>query len=73
MNVFLKIAGFCGFDANATNSERYLSSPGYPGKYPSSANCLWNIISPPGAKLLLRIFDFHTEFRRDALVVRIII
>uniref|UniRef100_A0A668A894 Neuropilin 1 n=1 Tax=Myripristis murdjan TaxID=586833 RepID=A0A668A894_9TELE len=57
--------GFLPYDDHQTgghtiNSADYLTSPGYPGAYPPSQQCVWVITAPePGQKILI---NFNPHF-----------
>ena len=45
----------------ADSKSGIVTSPGYPNKYPSYANCIWEIIVPDGTELNLIFLSFNTE------------
>ncbi|NWX82451.1 CUBN protein, partial [Nothoprocta pentlandii] len=40
-------------------------SPGYPGSYPSSRECIWYIRTAPGSSIQLTIHEFDIEYHPD--------
>ena len=45
-----------------------VTSPDYPNKYPSYANCIWEIIVPDGTELNLIFLTFNTEKKANPTV-----
>lgn len=51
----------------------YIESPNYPGNYPASVECIWNINPPPKRKILIvvpEIFLPSEDECGDVLVMR---
>ena len=47
--------------------QRLIRSPNYPSEYNSKQNCTWNLRSPAGTKVTLKVEDFHLEKDYDYL------
>lgn len=58
-NFLPSVAGNCGGAIDIDHAD-YLTSPGYPGAYPPSQQCVWVITAPePGQKILI---NFNPHF-----------
>ncbi|XP_076821753.1 CUB and sushi domain-containing protein 1-like isoform X4 [Clavelina lepadiformis] len=51
----------CGFEAEATNVSQPIHSPGWPGYYPSNADCEWVLTARPGYQVQLELRSLSTE------------
>ncbi|XP_075044211.1 embryonic protein UVS.2-like isoform X2 [Mixophyes fleayi] len=49
----------CGRTLTRTTGN--FSTPGFPGKYPNSANCVWILSAPAGNKITLHVAPFSLE------------
>ena len=56
INIFVSRCG-----ATYTTPSGTLTSPNYPNNYPSSRECIWQIISAPGTNIRLTINVFDVE------------
>ncbi|XP_023931419.1 CUB and sushi domain-containing protein 3-like isoform X1 [Lingula anatina] len=61
--VFNPIATACGAAEGLSlyDSQGSFASPGFPGLYPSNANCIWHIHPEPGRKILLSSISMDLE------------
>ena len=63
----------CGEDLTAEYGS--ISSPGFPGKYPTNRDCYWNINVAPGKRIALNfisvMLEEHPTCRYDYLEVNI--
>uniref|UniRef100_A0AAQ4RB48 CUB and Sushi multiple domains 2 n=1 Tax=Gasterosteus aculeatus aculeatus TaxID=481459 RepID=A0AAQ4RB48_GASAC len=50
--------------------EGMILSPGFPGNYPSNADCTWRIYLPVGYGANLQFLNFSTEANHDFLEIR---
>ncbi|XP_069479406.1 astacin-like metalloendopeptidase [Ambystoma mexicanum] len=66
-------SGTCKGNYTAKNGimNGTVTSPNYPNQYPQSTSCTWNIIAPPGYKILLNLvsilFKPQNNCTRDSL------
>lgn len=49
----------CGGDVEQDYGS--ISSPGYPGKYPTNRDCYWNIRVTPGKRIALHFLTIELE------------
>ena len=48
-----------------------MTSPNYPGSYPSSSDCRWLLLSPdPSKQVAVNVTDYETESCCDGLEVK---
>ncbi|XP_043916230.1 cubilin-like [Protopterus annectens] len=55
----------CGGTINATSSVQTLTSPGYPGAYPTFTVCNWTIDAPAQEQVKISVQAFHLEANQD--------
>lgn len=53
------ISPSCGGDI--TDEYGSISSPGFPGKYPTNRDCYWNIHASPGKRVILHFITLELE------------
>lgn len=53
-------AGKCGGEIELGTAD-YLTSPGYPGAYPPSQQCVWVITAPESGQKILINFNPHFD------------
>ncbi|XP_078253265.1 CUB and sushi domain-containing protein 3 isoform X2 [Rhinoraja longicauda] len=58
----------CG--GSLTDFSGVVLSPGFPGNYPSSLDCIWSIMLPIGFGVHLRFVNFSTETIHDYMEVK---
>ncbi|XP_067664526.1 cubilin-like isoform X2 [Haliotis asinina] len=49
----------------ATETDRYLTSPGYPDQYPSNLYCFWHITAPQEKMIHVKVVDSELESSAD--------
>uniref|UniRef100_A0A8D1SKA0 CUB and Sushi multiple domains 3 n=1 Tax=Sus scrofa TaxID=9823 RepID=A0A8D1SKA0_PIG len=65
---FCSLAAQCG--GAMSDFSGVILSPGFPGNYPSSLDCMWTIQLPVGFGVHLQFVNFSTETIHDYLEVR---
>lgn len=64
MFTVILIEDACGGIVNATISNGTLISPSYPGLYPPSKECFWDIVAPTNHAIYLNFTHFDLESNR---------
>ena len=44
------------------NTHGYISSPGYPNRYPPDSDCRWRLKAPVGNHIIITIQDINLEW-----------
>ena len=59
----------CNIDLKATQTVQSFSSPGFPDAYQNGVNCTWTLSSVSGSQIVVKLFNFNTEFYYDTVSV----
>ena len=62
--LFLDRSG-CDVTLNVTNVKQYFSSEGYPVAYPHFQFCTYNLVAPPGERIVVVFEDMQLQIAYD--------
>ena len=60
----------CDVTLNVTNAKQYITTYGYPLRYPLDLTCHFNFLAPPGERIVVVFEDVQLELDYDFIIFR---